>query len=230
MIPWNEAQGFKQMMFNFQRANDAVRNPLMVRGTDVNVTASSVYTSSTGTPPITVTGSSLADQNTTFVYGRTNAPRQMFQANIGTVPISYESYCFGAGCDKTMLPGGVNSTTTNDPRWFVNNGHDPMISGNTGVVNQRSGAGLVTNPAGVTDALGLTTVPLIYNGASFPYKTTMQNNASTWLIYNQYNAGAGVNEFEVEFTNANTTWAGQHETNSTTATTAAQRTNRRAMW
>ena len=58
----------------------------------------------------------------------------------------------------------------------------------------------------------------------------MENNASGWLIYNKYNPNIPTNEFEVEFIQPNSAWAGMHETNSTTNKNATENTNRRLMW
>ncbi|MDQ1264605.1 MAG: hypothetical protein QG559_1606, partial [Campylobacterota bacterium] len=68
-----------------------------------------------------------------------------------------------------------------------------------------------------------------YYGTSYPYRTTMQNGASPWLIYNESDAGATTNEFQVEFDTIGG-WSGEHETNTTTKTPAGATTNRRIMW
>ena len=58
----------------------------------------------------------------------------------------------------------------------------------------------------------------------------MENNASGWLIYNKYNPNATTNEFEVEFVKPGGSWAGKHETNTSTDSNASNKTNRRLMW
>jgi hypothetical protein len=57
----------------------------------------------------------------------------------------------------------------------------------------------------------------------------MQNEASTWLIYNESDPTATRNEFQVEFDNIGA-WTGEHETNTTTKTPEGATTNRRIMW
>jgi len=225
----NEPDSAKNLIFNYNRTVNDPKNPFKIDGTAVNIAVSSLYTSSSGATK-NVSGTAAATQDATFVYGRTHAPRQRFAGNNGTVNIYYENFCDGAGCDKSLLPNGVNSTSSDDPRWFINTSHF-VTAGSVGVISQKNGANDVTAAAaaGVAPA----TSNLTFNSAAtkgYPFKTTMENNASTWLIYNKYNAGATTNEFEVEFTDAQNSWAGQHETNTTTNFNASQKTNRRTMW
>ena len=219
----------KNLIFNFTRVSNAPQNPFKVNGTDVNTTVSSLYTSSSGNS-ITVKGSSLATADATFVYGRTHALRQRFVGSSGTAFIYYENYCNGTGCDKSLLPQTVGNppTPTDDPRWFVNKSHF-SAAGNVGTVNQKIGSDVT---AGTPTGTAKANVALTYNSSSkgYPFKTTMENNASSWLIYNKYNAISTTNEFEVEFTNGSNSWAGQHETNTTTNASSSSKTNRRTMW
>jgi hypothetical protein len=230
-IPWNETNTSKKLMFNFLRATNQAINPFDVNGSSVTLDAASLYTSSSAATK-TVTGTSVADQNATFVFGRTNAPRQRFSGNTGTALIYYEVFCNGASCDKALLPDGPSSQSTNDPRWFKNSSL-PAASGTVGTITQKA-----TTPKVASSAAAGTSpdfVNLVYDAANinrtYPYKATMENNASSWLIYNQYKpAGATTNEFEVEFESANNSWAGVHETNATTGSSASSKTNRRSMW
>ncbi len=58
----------------------------------------------------------------------------------------------------------------------------------------------------------------------------MENNASSWLIYNRDNPTATRNEFSVEFEGKGE-WTGESETElRTKKDSAAIRTNRRTMW
>ncbi|MBD3825182.1 MAG: hypothetical protein IE916_11870 [Epsilonproteobacteria bacterium] len=70
-----------------------------------------------------------------------------------------------------------------------------------------------------------------YDGAKgYPYVATMQNAASSWLIYNRHNPTATQNEFTLEFTNTSSGWSGAHETNTSTKNNASSTTSRRIMW
>lgn len=177
----------------------------------------------------TTSGSLSIDNNITHYYGRAHAPRHRFNNNTNQQAfIYYEVYCSGAGCDKTLLQDKNDSNTTDDPRWFINTKHKSNF-GLPGRVTQRS-LNIVTE---VTPATGnhKDSVIITYDGSrGNPYRTTMEHNASGWLIYNKYSASVTRNEFEVEFEGGSSGWAGKHETNTTTTNNAADRTNRRIMW
>jgi len=204
---------------NFDRNISVAKNPFMLLGSDVNITTESNYSG------VLVTGSSLADTNATFIYGRTHAPRKRFVGATGVDFIYYEAYCSGTDCNKTLLPNGSDSNSSDDPRWFVNSSHIGT-SGSAGSATQKGTVYVTSGVLAGTPA----TANLTYDTTrGYPYKATMENNASSWLIYNKYKATATANEFEVEFV-GDSTWAGQHETNATTDTNASSTTNRRTMW
>jgi hypothetical protein len=172
-----------------------------------------------------------------MIYGRTHAPRQRIAGSDGDVFIYYEAYCngndsSGTSCKKSLLPDGEGSISTDDPRWFTNNNHIGGGSdGAVGTIAQKNGATDVTKTALDNTTLGKAKVTLHYDGTKgYPYKTTMTNTPNSWLIYNKYNSGASVNEFEVEFTDTSNTWAGEHETDNTTNVRSSDKTNRRTMW
>ena len=234
-IPSTETNTSTRLRFNFQRDVNMSVNPFIVDGSDLNITVTSTYTSSLATAGTALIQGDLngsMDGNSTFIYGRTNARRHTFVGSSGTAFIYYEAYCSDTTgvCDKTLLPSGADSNSTNDPRWFKNASHTSTIDGETGNIDQKSGATLVTAGALDNSVQGQTTTLLTYTGTSYPYKTTMENNASLWLIYNKYNINDTTNEFEVEFHDNNNSWAGAHETNTTTNQDASNRTNRRSMW
>lgn len=177
-------------------------------------------------------GSMTLDKNSTFIYGRTHAPRKRFVGTSGVDFVYYEAYCYGTdsfnvSCDKSFLPNGLNSTSTDDPRWFINSSHTSP-SGNAGSVNQKGSASVVAESSGTLTGTPAT-ANLTYDGTKYPYKATMENNASSWLIYNKYKENVTKNEFEVEFLNSGN-WEGDHETNTTTDTNSSSITNRRIMW
>lgn len=232
-IPWNETNTSKKLMFNYLRDANKTINPYEVNGSSLTVNTASTYTSSSAVTK-TVVGSSVADQNATFVYGRTNAPRQRFTGKTGTAFIYYEVFCSGTSCNKSFLPDGLNSQSTNDPRWFKNTLHSVVNSGNVGTIIQKGGTGTSSDIVDATAATGTNpdNTTLSYDESKdYPYKTTMQNTPSSWLVYNQYKpANNTLNEFEVEFESTNSSWAGVHETNTTTNVNASTKTNRRSMW
>ena len=239
-IAWSDSNTTTQLRFNFRRDLNMSVNPFVVTGTDYNVSISSDYTATAGTATITGDLNTTATGSATFVYGRTNGPLKIFRGATGNSLIYYESFCFstddsGIVCNKALLPDGAASAMTNDPRWFINTQHT-ATEGQLGTIAQKNplgGTALVTLNGVTSTAAGITTVPLIYDTtAGYPYKTTMDHNASSWLIYHKYDTTLSKtkNEFNVEFIGINATWAGQHETNTTTDTNASTRTNRRSMW
>ena len=222
-----------QIRANFQRDLNNALNPFRLNFNNIAVTDQTE-------PTIIISNEfdNVIDNNATVVYGRTNTPRARFQANPGQEAfIVYEIFCDGTDtsgtlCTKTLLPNGNTSNYSNDPRWYINNSHT-NVSGTAGSVNQKSftvGNGLVTQ-----DAIGphLNSVFITYDATKGnPYKTTMENNASSWLIYNRLDPTLtdSRNEFEVEFEGPAASWAGKHETNTTTDRSGTQKVNRRSMW
>ncbi|MFA6193158.1 MAG: putative Ig domain-containing protein [Sulfurimonas sp.] len=233
IIPWNETNATKKLMFNFNRSVNDAKNPFLINGSEVTLGATSTYTDS-GTAKI-VAGSSISDQNATFTYGRTHAPRYRFSTDTDTAFIYYESFCdstdsSGTVCNKALLPNGTSSLSMDDPRWFINTSHT-SVSGTAEIVSQKNGTDIVTATAPSNANPAQTTLNYTASATKgYPYKTTMENSASSWLIYNKYNSAATKNEFEVEFEGSGSSWSGKHETNTTTNKSGTDKTNRRTMW
>lgn len=169
-------------------------------------------------------------------YGRTHASKQRYDGNTGPANIYFEVYCFGTvggnTCNKSLLPNGINSKRINDARWYMNENHDITNDGSVGIVLQRGGANVAADKVDATDnPLGNPSVTTLnYDGSSgYPYKTTMQNEASSWLIYNENDPTATRNEFQVEF-DSSSGWSGAHDTNTTTKNRSGTTTNRRVIW
>ena len=222
-----------QLRVNFPRDLNTTLNPFRINFNDIGVSDQTI-------PALTVSNelSRTIDNNATLVYGRTNVPRAIFQANPAQQAfIFYEVFCngvdaSGTNCDRTLLPNGINSNYTNDPRWSVNTFHT-NISGTAGSIYQQSftpGNGIVTQ-----DTLGphQNSVFITYDASrGNPYKVTMENNASSWLIYNRFDPILTDidNEFEVEFLGPRSSWGGKRETNTTTGQRGTEEVNRRSMW
>jgi len=212
-----------KLQLNFDRNISNALNPFQLLITSMNVSdANNTLGEVTQT----------LDTNATFLYARSHGTRQRFNAASGNALLYYEAYCnatdsFGVSCDKTLLPNGNASLSSDDPRWFKNTLHSPSTDGNISQVTQKNGLGFVTASALTQTNPDQTT--LNYNQTNFPYNTTMNINGSSWLLYNKYNQNAQFNEFEVEFLQDGN-WTGAHETNTTTGTNAVTTTNRRTMW
>lgn len=216
---------------NFQRNLTLADNPFSIAKNDFNITQVVDINGITGSD-----FNRADDMNATFVYGRTNASKQRYGANGGPANIYFEVYCFDKGidtCNKTLLPNGVNSRKINDRRWYINDNHDSLSDGNVTLVMQKGGlntsADIVTATDNPTGNPSTTTIQYSGNGG-YPYRTTMQNEASPWLIYDENDPTSTRNEFQVEFNNAGE-WSGEHETETTTKKDNINtNTNRRVIW
>jgi len=222
---------------NFQRNTSIAINPEVVTFSkyDANCTIPSVCSMNVDLAVKSTSGSLNLDQNITHYYGRTHLPRNRFVGQTGEALIYYEVFCDGTQCDKTLLQNDLNSTTTDDPRWFRNESHYTYRDGNAGFdttqISQKNTAGFVVTTALDENTTDTTNVVFQYDEThDYPYKTTMQNKASEWLIYNKYKADATANEFEIEFVNESSTWAGKTQTDNKTEERGSKKTNRRSMW
>ena len=222
-----------QLNLNYFRKNNVSANPKIITFEDYNVTCSNANVNCQFNADLvnnkTPEGNVTIDNNVTHYYGRTHSPRYRFTGASGTAFIYYEVFCNGGGCDRTLLQDGNNSRTTDDPRWFVNEQHTNDY-GTAGVITQRRATNITsTIPTGNHPD----TVTLTYDTTrGYPYKATMETNSSRWFIYDKYTTDVNKtsNSFEVEFINTTNSWAGAHETDTTTTNTAAPKTNRRSMW
>lgn len=239
-VPWSEDNTSQYLRFNFLRDVNQTSNPFNVNSSEVTISITSDYTDPDDgdTETIDNNGISAIEGNVTMLYGRTHASRQRYEDSSGTANIYYESYCFGTTngntCNKTLLPNGIDSNRTDDIRWYINSEHNINSDGNVSIVLEKDGTNINAND--IVDATdNPTTNPSIINISydetlGYPYKTTMENNASRWLIYNRDNPTATRNYFSVEFEEAVDEWCGESNTSSTTTTTGAARSNRRSMW
>jgi len=232
----------KALFFNYPRTVNNPLNPFRVNAANVAVNAASTYTQippagADTTANITGNIAAVEDGNATFIYGRTHASRQRYTGPTGTPNIYFESFCFGTdtngvACDPVLLNNfSPNKRRTDDVRWFINEEHTVLNGGSIGTVVEKDSLTnvTVTNPVDGNPS----NVDLTYGGTDYPYKTTMENNASRWLIYDPDDATGNtttINSFPVEFMDSTTGWSGKHETDVTTKTKGKVNSNRRSMW
>ncbi|TKI71215.1 hypothetical protein FCU45_02210 [Sulfurimonas crateris] len=221
----NDTNGTAEFNYkiNFDRNTSKVVNPFAVVVNEINATDTD-----------NVSGVNVGG-NATFVYGRTHASRQRYNTPLNNpANIYFEAYCFGTGCsDKSLLPNGINSTRTDDARWYVipTPFHATPTDGAVGIVVQKGGTNIDDIVDATDNPLGNPSVTILDYDESkdYPYKTTMQNEASPWLIYNESDPFATRNEFQVEFDDTGD-WTGEHNTSTTTKIPDTATTNRRIMW
>lgn len=236
-----DANSSKNLLFNFQRDVNNSLNPFVVNGTDINITATSVYPAGyvASSSVASITGVAASSDSATFIYGRSHAPKQRYEVvtdeQNNNANIYYEAFCYGTdtlarSCDKTLLPG---LNRTDDIRWYINPDHNTSSDGIVSLVIQKGGTGATSD---IVDASSLvltnpTTVNLSYDASQgYTYRTTMEIGSSGWLIYNEGDPTATRNQFSAEFNKANTGWSGEAETDTTTKDTGTANTNRRSMW
>ncbi|MBC8237884.1 MAG: hypothetical protein H8E76_06610 [Helicobacteraceae bacterium] len=224
---------------NFNRDRTLFMNPESV--------TFSTYTSNCTTPAnctmnadltnISTDGNITLNNTLTHFYGKAHTGRKRYEVPTDApynANIYYEIFCYGTINGNTCTPGLLPSMNrTDDIRWYINTAHNVINDGNISTVVQVGGSMLTDDTVDTTNLLNAnpTTVNLSYDGLKgYPYKTTMEINASNWLIYNKYDSAALVNEFPVEFEKAGTGWSGEHETNTTSIDTGTIKTNRRSMW
>ena len=237
---------------DFNKSNNGSVNTVLNLNFDRNVTnfsnpqelSFSTYDSNCSTPSSCSMNADLTTKTTQgtlnlnhtikHYYGRSHASRQRYKGDRGTANIFYEVYCFGIvdgnTCNKTLLQNGVNSKRVDDIRWFINENHTAN-GGNAGTVTQKYGLTRV-NASGATSGNHPddSTLMIYDQSRGYPYKTTMENNASIWLIYNRDDQTATRNSFSVEFEEDSSNWSGLHDTNTTTKDVGTANTNRRLMW
>jgi len=165
-----------------------------------------------------------------FFYGRTHTGKQRFEVP-GDSPykanIYYEIYCYGATCNTALLP---STQHVDDIRWYRNTSHVASNDGNVSSLSEKGLANKVIPNTLVTTAEPAT-VNIPYDGTlGYPYTTTMEVNASSWLIYNENNASAVTNPFQAEYNKAGTGWSGKRKTTTTTKASNTSKINRRTMW
>ncbi len=221
-------EGEAKVYFNINREVNKAKNPNKILLRETN-TSTSWMTNSGATNIF-----NGIDKNATikFYYGRTHATRQRYVSDTGSVPIYFEVYCYGSSCDKTLLADGENSTRTNDIRWYINTQHDVSKHGISGNITEGMGGDAVSSntPTAATPSVATLTYDTT-KGYGHPYRTDMENNASSWLIYSDSDASATKNGFSVEFEGGNSGWSGAHETDVTTKDhNMTHKTNRRSMW
>jgi len=212
---------------NFERNITRLANPESIRFRSYDVNNTTPFNANLKTDEF---AKNSLDINKTLIhyYGRTHSARQRYNGNSGEAKIYYEVYCYGNDCNKSLLQDGTTSRRTNDLRWYINTVHDSSKDGAVGTVNEKVSSYITATTPSSSNPSKTT---LTYDETQgMPYKSTMENNASYWLIYNKDDVNAETNEFKVEFGGGTTGWSGAHETNSTTKDHPATITNRRSMW
>ena len=214
---------------NFARDSGIAKNPVAITYAsykiDCNNTADCSYDKNK-----TVNGRLKIDKTLKYLYGKTHGTRQTIIGDNGIIKLDYEVYCNGDDCNKSLLPDGADAKYSDDPRWFINTHHKNSMGSVNTVKESRSPAKVTVNSQADHDDTVDINVTYSATRKNYPYRTTMENNASNWLIYNKYNSTKKVNDFSVDFLKSGSDWAGKDSAKSSSKNKGADRTNRRSQW
>jgi hypothetical protein len=240
------------MHLNFDRDQNVVANP-----EDINYSKVTVYdpntfinadllTNKTAESNISIMDSNGSiGQNITHYFGRTAARKTRVVCNgfpclsgangEPNVFIYYEAYCYGDtngnSCERTLLPQlGGRYIQKVDSRWYVNLNHSESGDGDLTATSEMIATPLVTVPnITIQNNYTINSVHSYNGNDGLPYEGNMQSTVSNWLVYDEKDVTATTNKHLIIY-QAETTWTGRHETNTTTQTERVRRVNRRTMW
>ncbi|MBN2896095.1 MAG: hypothetical protein JXK05_09430 [Campylobacterales bacterium] len=215
---FNNGSAALSVKINFDRNVSTPINPFRFNINDIN------FSDASG-----VDGNLTVDENLTYYYSRIHAPRYRFQGSEGNATLYYEVYCDNDG-NRTLLqqitPNEILSVDS--VNWYRNNLHDTnQREGNVSGLQPRNLIYFNQNQfanMGATSRGSFT----INAAARFPYKTTVNINASNWLIYNRFDPAATMNRFDIEFSSSGV--RGGEGKAGRTDQDAITNTNRRILW
>ncbi len=219
----NNGTGSIHLKINFDRNTSNAVNPFDLNITDINVTDAN------GTK-----GVEILDKNATFYYGRIHAPDYSSESNttINNAKIYYEVYC--KDCNKTKFTLAKGKESVDSIYWYINNSHvskDGNISNFLNSWTHSVSTHLTFTPQKSPNNIsnGIENHTITYNGNSYPYKENVDMNASSWLVYNEFNETAKYNSFNVEFYGVGG-WSGVGETGNTVDLNISTKKSKRIEW
>jgi hypothetical protein len=231
-----------ELNVNFNRAVNTAINPVVLTYNNLRTdctTAANCQSNADGSAAHDPIGNLATNQPVVHLYGRVHTPRQRVAdpdpatiSATATVPIYYEFYCTGAcnvgafAANPAISPIGLLSP--DDVRWYTQALHNTALDGNATTTQARNAA----DDARFTRSIdvGAQTATYTYDGTrGYPYKATMELNASNWLIYNRYDPAAVVNDFEIEYYTTGR-WGGQDQSNMSVDANTSTNVNRRIQW
>ena len=249
-IRWNEANLSAVLRFNFRRQVNVPVNPFIVDRPDYNVTAVSHYTNDPTYAAMPGYDADAypdgTDDNASgkalFVYGRAHAPRYRVDCTTTSCTsqpliVYYEFYSDDHNStildlrrNTTYMGAGADQRSKDSFSWFQNMLHSAPDDGTVQSTQQKNG-GLAVDTGTYVQSPGRTSMVYSYNGTEgYPYKATIEINASKWLIYNRFNPNAQLNEFELEFNNKGTQLAPANAGGFTGEDNASINSSRRIQW
>ena len=175
----------------------------------------------------TTKGSKDLNQTIYFYYGRIHAPDYSSDSNIiNNATIYYEAYC--KDCNKSLY-SSLGAESVNDVYWYINNDHNSTNYGYiSGFVQPNTKLNFTPGSSSVINN-GKEIYTIKYTGSTYPYRERVDMNASSWLIFNPYDANASVSSFFVEFSKYND-WAGVGNTGKTVDLNISSKSSKRIEW
>ena len=214
--------GEAKVYFNIDRNISKAINPVNIIVKDANTSTS--WMTNPGSPKkfISLSGSS----SKSFLYGRVHSPDYSVKGNKIDVKIYYEVYC--KDCSKTYLNSlNLGGESVDSVYWYINKNHNNINNGK--IYNFINTSKIDPITPSTTIANGVETDTLKYNGGVYPYKESIDINASSWLIFNPYDANATTNDFSVEFL-GDGGWAGIGTTGKTVDVNMSSKGSKRIEW
>lgn len=242
-IPWNEDNETLRLAFNYPRTTNTPINPFIVGGLS-KVDVNSTYTGSATEGTAYIDGTDNADDNVTFVYGRTHMARTRTMCGIGSTctgyPIFYYEFYGDKDANQTLITQLLTTPqrSVDSVNWYKNTLHTPASDGNvtSSAPISNVSAAYATDPSDGSRTKGT----FIYDtNKGYPYKVTVDvtepGQTKSWLIYDKYKAGATQVSGQLEYYGPGK-WSGSGgadtSVNDDTSTSGNLRknTNRRIRW
>ena len=206
----NKTTPLQPALMDIQDLNASLSNYLGISGVNVGTNQNNV----------------AATNDMHFIYGRVHAPNYSSDNNTISAKIYYEGYC--KDCNKTKFPS-LGGESVDSIYWYIN-GQNSINDGNITNFAQPANTKITITPANSTSvANGVETHTITYIGVSYPYRERVDMNASSWLIFNPFDANATTSSFFVDFSKYND-WAGVGTTGKTVDLNISTKGSKRIEW
>ncbi|BCD62675.1 hypothetical protein NitYY0826_C1558 [Nitratiruptor sp. YY08-26] len=182
-----------------------------------------------------VTGESSLNEDVSFYYGRVHAPDasvNKFSTNNAKVNLYYEVYD-----PNRSDPAGIEGNESiDDLGWYVNTAHTQTSFGKVFNIYYKNSDILSAANAPLSKATlqgysnGTQKLIFSYDGSKeYPFRARLNINASSWLIYNQFDNNATTNSFSVLFVHSGI-WHGVGDFKQTDEINSSKEEERRINW
>jgi len=246
-----ETNTSQQLLFNFNRTNNAPVNPFDYNGSDINISVLSTYSGTSldgvtaATEIIRGDGTGVIGDKAHFFYARARSTKEFYN-NIDTssinTPLMLQVYCDNwLGCPEL---DNINDLNTSDNDWKINQDHNAskddgnitLTSPPTKLIGGSGHAPTVTTTADIT-TLGKNDAVTVNRGgtAGLPMTlginlNTVGLNTSSWLIYNPSGPASDPNPFyRVKFIGTSG-WTGFGKTGNVVDANASTKIHNRLGW